>query len=355
MCVKEGRILLTLDLDFADIRVYPPQALPGLVVLRPDDEGSGARASSEQIVASPDYELRLFSIVGSVRCFSPRGTARLSEISELSVKVEDVPQGVALVRFDDCARGREWREHPGLETVERPVLFGRERTRRRLIPPKEEDAGRPETRVASAKRGSLHLAFLVQASPEDSVADNGVERPRTEVSTDRHDRVDDVSSRAVPRGPWIEIDRAEILEAEIISLVMSRIQLDSDEENPLILRLVGDVRQDDIFEDSAILRIEREGELSGWAKPDDELYQEACCVVDEAFRPHRHAHSASYHVSCGDHYACVGVAARCSGQAQTAPSLIRSLVECRGRLAVNFALAGISDSASLHSERGVGL
>lgn len=35
----EARILVTLDLDFADIRAYPPGEHPGIVVLRP---GSGA-------------------------------------------------------------------------------------------------------------------------------------------------------------------------------------------------------------------------------------------------------------------------------------------------------------------------
>jgi predicted nuclease of predicted toxin-antitoxin system len=35
ICQKESRILLTLDLDFADIRSYPPHDFPGLVVLRP--------------------------------------------------------------------------------------------------------------------------------------------------------------------------------------------------------------------------------------------------------------------------------------------------------------------------------
>ena len=35
ICPKESRILLTLDLDFSDIRSYPPHAFPGLVVLRP--------------------------------------------------------------------------------------------------------------------------------------------------------------------------------------------------------------------------------------------------------------------------------------------------------------------------------
>lgn len=35
ICQKESRILLTLDLDFSDIRSYPPHAFPGIVVLRP--------------------------------------------------------------------------------------------------------------------------------------------------------------------------------------------------------------------------------------------------------------------------------------------------------------------------------
>jgi len=34
VCVKEGRILVTLDLDFSDIRTYPPKEFPGFVVLR---------------------------------------------------------------------------------------------------------------------------------------------------------------------------------------------------------------------------------------------------------------------------------------------------------------------------------
>lgn len=31
---REGRVLVTLDLDFADIRAYPPYELPGIIVLR---------------------------------------------------------------------------------------------------------------------------------------------------------------------------------------------------------------------------------------------------------------------------------------------------------------------------------
>ncbi len=33
-CLREGRALVTLDLDFADVRTYPPQRFPGLMVFR---------------------------------------------------------------------------------------------------------------------------------------------------------------------------------------------------------------------------------------------------------------------------------------------------------------------------------
>jgi len=34
VCQREERIILTLDLDFADIRSYPPPMFPGIIVLR---------------------------------------------------------------------------------------------------------------------------------------------------------------------------------------------------------------------------------------------------------------------------------------------------------------------------------
>ena len=34
LCQRESRVLVTLDLDFADIRAYPPAEFPGLIVLR---------------------------------------------------------------------------------------------------------------------------------------------------------------------------------------------------------------------------------------------------------------------------------------------------------------------------------
>ena len=34
VCLEEGRALVTLDLDFSDIRTYPPEEYPGFIVLR---------------------------------------------------------------------------------------------------------------------------------------------------------------------------------------------------------------------------------------------------------------------------------------------------------------------------------
>lgn len=34
ICQHEGRVFVTLDLDFADIRTYPPDEYSGLIVLR---------------------------------------------------------------------------------------------------------------------------------------------------------------------------------------------------------------------------------------------------------------------------------------------------------------------------------
>lgn len=36
-CQRESRVLLTLDLDFSDIRTYPPHESPGIVVIRPTE------------------------------------------------------------------------------------------------------------------------------------------------------------------------------------------------------------------------------------------------------------------------------------------------------------------------------
>jgi predicted nuclease of predicted toxin-antitoxin system len=39
VCQREQRVLITLDLDFADIRVYPPGQYSGLIVMRPHSQG----------------------------------------------------------------------------------------------------------------------------------------------------------------------------------------------------------------------------------------------------------------------------------------------------------------------------
>jgi len=37
-CKREQRILITLDLDFANVQVYAPRTHPGIVVLRPPNQ-----------------------------------------------------------------------------------------------------------------------------------------------------------------------------------------------------------------------------------------------------------------------------------------------------------------------------
>ena len=38
-CQRESLVLITLDTDFSDIRAYPPQDFPGLIVLRLRQQG----------------------------------------------------------------------------------------------------------------------------------------------------------------------------------------------------------------------------------------------------------------------------------------------------------------------------
>ena len=40
-CRDESRVLVTLDLDFGDVRVYPPASHPGVWVLRPKAQSVG--------------------------------------------------------------------------------------------------------------------------------------------------------------------------------------------------------------------------------------------------------------------------------------------------------------------------
>jgi predicted nuclease of predicted toxin-antitoxin system len=36
ICVQESRVFVTCDLDFSDIRAYPPKSYPGIMVIRSD-------------------------------------------------------------------------------------------------------------------------------------------------------------------------------------------------------------------------------------------------------------------------------------------------------------------------------
>ncbi len=47
-CIAEDRVLVTLDLDFADIREYPPGSHPGIWVLRPPQQTFNAIVSLVQ-------------------------------------------------------------------------------------------------------------------------------------------------------------------------------------------------------------------------------------------------------------------------------------------------------------------
>jgi len=42
VCRTESRVLITLDLDFAEVRTFPPEAYPGIIVLRPNRQDRAA-------------------------------------------------------------------------------------------------------------------------------------------------------------------------------------------------------------------------------------------------------------------------------------------------------------------------
>ena len=42
VCMTESRILVTLDTDFGNILAYPPDHLPGVIVIRTDDQSKPA-------------------------------------------------------------------------------------------------------------------------------------------------------------------------------------------------------------------------------------------------------------------------------------------------------------------------
>ena len=63
ICLDENRVLMTQDLDFADIRTYPPSEYPGIIVFRLPNQrrdvllGVGANLIETLAGASPDGQL----------------------------------------------------------------------------------------------------------------------------------------------------------------------------------------------------------------------------------------------------------------------------------------------------------
>jgi predicted nuclease of predicted toxin-antitoxin system len=63
VCRQEGRILVTLDLDFANIKNYPPETYPGIIVLR---LVSQTRANVLRVLPSVLDMLQKEQVVGSL-------------------------------------------------------------------------------------------------------------------------------------------------------------------------------------------------------------------------------------------------------------------------------------------------
>jgi predicted nuclease of predicted toxin-antitoxin system len=67
---REGRILLSLDIEFADLRKYPPGSHPGIVLFRPASLGPlSVNRFVERFARSTD----LSALSGCVAVVEPRG------------------------------------------------------------------------------------------------------------------------------------------------------------------------------------------------------------------------------------------------------------------------------------------
>lgn len=78
-CEREGRILVTLDTDFADTRRYNPERSPGVVVLRPADQSIGA------ILACLDLAIRVLP--------TERAAGSLWVVEPTRIRIRDHPTG----------------------------------------------------------------------------------------------------------------------------------------------------------------------------------------------------------------------------------------------------------------------
>jgi predicted nuclease of predicted toxin-antitoxin system len=69
-CRTEDRVLVTLDLDFADIRTYPPAEHPGMIVLR---VGNQSRPHILQVMSTISNLLEREPIAGRLWIVSEAG------------------------------------------------------------------------------------------------------------------------------------------------------------------------------------------------------------------------------------------------------------------------------------------
>ena len=74
LCQGEERVLVTLDLGFGDIRAYPPQSYPGIIVLRL------ARQDALQVLQTLDRLLRVLDHQ------SPEGALWVVEADRIRVR-----------------------------------------------------------------------------------------------------------------------------------------------------------------------------------------------------------------------------------------------------------------------------
>jgi predicted nuclease of predicted toxin-antitoxin system len=57
VCHEEARVLVTLDLDFADIRAHPPGTGPGVIILRPRTQArADVLALAVRVIAALESE-----------------------------------------------------------------------------------------------------------------------------------------------------------------------------------------------------------------------------------------------------------------------------------------------------------
>lgn len=76
-CEREGRVLITLDTDFSDVRLVSPATSPGIVLLRPPDQ------SVRSTVACLEGAARLLETE------SPRGALWIVEPGRARVRRRD--------------------------------------------------------------------------------------------------------------------------------------------------------------------------------------------------------------------------------------------------------------------------